>query len=83
VGPSCKEVPLVKPPAFEERMIALAKMEDFAMKEALKTAAMLIAVIGIAIGVGAPRGCGGCGIKTKAACEQSGYQWDQAARKCR
>jgi hypothetical protein len=53
------------------------------MKEALKTAAMLTAVIGIAIGVGAPRECGGCGIKTKAACEQSGYQWDQAARKCR
>ena len=54
------------------------------MKEALKTAAMLIAVIGIAIGVGAPRGCGGCGaLKTKAACESSGYKWDQAAHKCR
>ena len=53
------------------------------MKEALKTAAMLIAVIGIAIGVGAPWECGSCGIKTKAACEQSGYQWDQAAHKCR
>ena len=45
------------------------------MKEALKTAAMLIAVIGNAIGQ--------CGIKTKTACEQSGYQWDQAAHKCR
>ena len=53
------------------------------MKEALKTAAMLIAIIGIATGVGAPRGCNGCGIKTKAACEQSGYTWDQAAHKCR
>jgi hypothetical protein len=53
------------------------------MKEALKTAAMVIAVIGIAVGVGAPRECPGCGIKTKAACEQSGYKWDQAAHKCR
>ena len=53
------------------------------MKEALKTVAMLIAVIGIAIGVGAPRDCGSCGIKTKAACEKAGYQWDQAAKKCR
>ena len=64
-------------------MIVLRQDGGFAMKEALKTAAMLIAVIGIAIGVGAPRYCAGCGIKTKAACEQSGYQWDQAARKCR
>ncbi len=53
------------------------------MKEALKTVAMLIAVIGIAIGVGAPRDCAGCGFKTKAACENSGYKWDQAAHKCR
>ena len=54
------------------------------MKDALKTAAMLIAVIGIAIGVGAPRDCGSCGsIKTKGACESSGYTWDQAAKKCR
>ena len=54
------------------------------MKKAFKTAAMLIAIIGIAIGVGAPRSYGGCGaIKTKAACEQSGYKWDQAAHKCR
>lgn len=54
------------------------------MKEALKTAAMLIAVIGIAIGVGAPRTCGSCGaIKTKAACENSGYQWDETAHRCR
>jgi hypothetical protein len=59
-------------------------MEDFAMKEALKTAAMLIAIIGIAIGVGAPRDCAGCAsIKTKGACESSGYTWDQAAKKCR
>ena len=54
------------------------------MKAALKTVAMLIAIIGIAIGVSAPRNCGGCGsIKTEAACESSGYKWDQAAHKCR
>ncbi len=54
------------------------------MKAALKTAATLIAIIGIAIGVSAPRECGSCGaLKTKAACENSGYKWDQAAHKCR
>jgi hypothetical protein len=54
------------------------------MKEALKTAAMVIAVIGIAVGVGAPRECPGCAaFKTKAACQSNGYKWDEAAHKCR